>query len=298
VGNYFGESLDQASPLDVTRFDVRYRISGTTSNPNVYALWVTLLSGLGLAHLLARKRYLLLLALTAATSFVLLNTFSRGSLVTFALFLVLLLWQNFRLLDNLKTLYKVALVTALLVLLAASFLAEMVFLRDTIQLVMARTRDVTEVEDITHTGRALMILGGIELLKEPKTLLAGIGAGNFHPVCISKGLETGFNRWKDYSQSYSGIHNVYMKLLVEHGVFALIAFLMLFYVFASDVLRQSRASPGDGTDPWRAYTVALGISIALVASQVYESVTDYHVFLPIFVILAFMLSRKHIASNG
>ena len=44
--------------------------------------------------------------------------------------------------------------------------------------------------------------------------------------------------------------------------------------------------------------LAQAISIALVASQVYESVIDYHILLPTFVILAFMLSRKHTASNG
>lgn len=287
IGNLVGENRDQHVGLRINMQEVAVRVSGTTSNPNIYGQWVILFCGYWLLELAWRKRYVWFSVLSAASLWVLLRTFSRGVLATFlmtvSMFVLLMAVKRPMSVRRLGALAMVFLLGGILLVGTVALGQQEVFPK-TIGLFTKR------FEVNNDSARINMIQEGWQFLDSPKKWFLGLGPGSFHSYAYAQGLNLGPRPWHDYSSSTSGIHNVSLKLLVEYGSLTLLSFLLAVLGVLLHLCALLRSS-AENHVLWSIYGLSVLAGFALIASQVYESTIYYQVMIPTALLAAYIQSQ-------
>lgn len=289
IGNYFGGNLDQMISANVEGLDSKSRISGTTTNPIIFAMWITLFSSVLLAKLLEDRRYFWFFSLTAASFVVVISTLSRGAIGAYVIswFLVIIL-QRKQIIDArmFATVAVLILFSPVIILAVVNQLA----LDETVKVLQARVQQQELLEKDSMRGQ--LISTGISLLQKPKIFVAGIGPGNFSRVASSSDNEFRSIKTSGAKYSRSGIHNVWLKSWVEYGIGMFISMACFFLAAGAigySVLRQNVT----GSDrAWAGGILAFLVPYVGIDSQVYESAMSYHLLIPLFFIIGVVVSRS------
>lgn len=85
IGNYFGAGSDQGVTANVIGVGSRGRVSGPTTNPIIFAMWMTMFSLLAASGLNAKRRHVPFVVLSLVSAMVVLSTLSCGAIAAFAL---------------------------------------------------------------------------------------------------------------------------------------------------------------------------------------------------------------------
>ena len=278
VENYFGSNTTEQ-----TYFLQTVRVSGTTANSNIYGLWIVIFSTLINARLLlspkARLRsYIFLVLAVSIELWVLLATLSRGSLITFLVAHAVLLFMWIR---SSRGAAGVRILASSLLLSAATAVG-VIYYNKVNTLVYLTER----LENNGDSERIAMIHYGLELLSYPKVFLLGTGMQAFFPTLVQYGIGTlKVNTWQDFSDSTTGIHNIFLLLFVESGIFVLFCFAIFYFstiVKAFKLFLMKQGGQGARNGPWVAYLLIITLTL-LVPMQLYNNVAT----LPI---LIFVLS--------
>jgi hypothetical protein len=123
---------------------------------------------------------------------------------------------------------------------------------------------------------SLILIGFNVIFNSAKVFFVGTGAGNFpHGVII---------------------HNMWVRLFAEHGIFALLSMIALFLSFFRTIIKV-RSSGAEESGLWVIYLTASLIPFLLISSQVYHTAGHYEVLFPLLVIISFVVSRQRIAEK-
>lgn len=251
ISNYFGEP-----PLiDLESIKGPFRISGTTSNSNIFGQWVTIFALWVNARLIFsdRKRFYILIALFAIEVLVLLATYSRGSLAFFLLgnLIIFSLWFA-SITNEVRRRHFVILALSLAILVVVGGVAG----HDRLSVLIDR---MCENADYKRVG---MLFSGMKLLQFPKVLVFGTGMGAYNPGLIEYGIGTDLiSDWRDLSTSKSGIHNIFALFFVEGGIFVMVFFASLYVRSVYRALRMA------AWRPWRSHECR-GTVVFIVAALI------------------------------
>ena len=208
----FGWGYQSEAWVDSDMFgDITFRVTATLENPNMLGQYLILAIPLGGAGLLAARdweRRLFYLFCCGAMCVCMLLTSSRGAwlgLVCAALVFVVLVQPR------------------LLLLAPVAAVALYFVLPDT---VIARFSSIGDLGDSSTSYRLSIWLGTLAMLKD--YWLCGIGPGTeaFNLVYPAYGFSTA---------SAQHAHNLFLQLVCDAGVLALVAFLLLVIHYARDV---------------------------------------------------------------
>ena len=287
IGNYFGAGSDQAIAANVAGVGSRARISGTTTNPIIFALWITLFTVLVASDLSARGRSIAFVAVSAIAAVVVLSTLSRGAIAAFAFSFAILVVLNRKQLTR----YVLAgMLFGVLSLPVAVVAFEKLALSDLAEMLQARIEQQELLQE--DSGRVQVIKMAGELLVEPKVVLVGSGPDNMVLAYMKYVAEVQNNNYRNAQNQRSGVHNVWIKMLVEYGVFAALILLTIWIAAVRRSFRlwkmrdQSRVAR-----VWGATGIAFLIPYLILDCSVYESAMSYHVMIPLFIFLAFIVSK-------
>jgi hypothetical protein len=236
VANYFGNDRDANDLFFLEGLGEIPRISGTAFNPLIYVQWIVLFSALVNAKILfceeMTPRTLFWLGiLLAVESALVIATLARGGVMYFAVVNVFLIYMRLGLYNESKAIsfLKLILVIGVVLIGVLTFLPIGEF---------AAVRALEARTELGGMNRIYLVEQGWKLLQIPKVLFMGTGLGAYYPALFDYQIGMGdIVKWKDMSESASGIHNLFFNLLVEGGIFTLILFLS-FYI--SSLRRASR----------------------------------------------------------
>lgn len=278
VENYFGSNTtEQAYFLQTVR------VSGTTANSNIYGLWITIFLTLINAKLLLSPKarllsYVFLALALSIELWVLLATLSRGSLVTFLVAHAILLFVWIR---SSRQAAGIRILASSLLLSAATAVGVIYY--NKVSTLVALTE---RLENNGDSERLALLDYGLQLLSYPKVFLIGTGMQSFFPTLLQYGIGTlKVNTWQDFTDSTTGIHNIFLLLLVEGGIFVLLCFAVFYFstlVKAFKLFLAEQGGQGARSDPSVAYFLVITLAL-LVPMQLYNNVAT----LPI---LIFVLS--------
>ncbi len=280
IGNFFGASLNQGSTAGIAWNQVVSRVSGTSPNPNVYSMWITIFFGLALARAFVGGRYYLFFFGVALGSFAIVSTLARGGVAAFFLFVAIMLLMNYKKLADNRYVFSLAAATlaAIVIAVIGAYVTEIRF-EQILDSFMARVDQASDKKSAAAaSGRIDLILMGFDVIfSNAKVLFFGTGASSFTNGII--------------------IHNMWMRLFAEHGVFALLALVTLFLSFFR-IIKKFRSGYTEESRFWVTYLTATLIPYFLISSQVYHTAGSYDVIIPLFVIISFVVSRQRIAEKN
>ncbi len=297
IANYFGRDLDQLSWSSVGQFGEQWRVSGPTPNSNVFAMWVIVFGGLVAAHGLSRGGSGMLqfgaVALGMAT--VVLGTLSRGGGLGLVVFMALLAWNFRRQIAHAGVMVPLAAGLFGLTVLSVGLLsgALLPFLGDQFEVFAAR--GAGGIARAEGDVRIRLLQVGFQLLADPKVLLVGCGSDAMieailnrlrSPLAMSVALEASGQG----IELRTGMHNVWMRMAVEYGVPAALAFASLFVGLWSSARRLAHTT--EGAALMGPYVLAIALWFILVPSQVYLMAARLPVLLPLFLLLAYTVTRS------
>jgi len=95
IGNYFGAGSDQGVAANMIGVGSRGRVSGSTTNPVIFAIWMTMFSLLVASDLNAKRRHVPFVVLSLVTA-VVLSTLSCGAIAASALSCLILVFISWR----------------------------------------------------------------------------------------------------------------------------------------------------------------------------------------------------------
>jgi len=278
INNYFGGSFDDGSGAKVAWNTVVNRVSGTTPNSNVYAMWIMFFFGFALVRVFVGKRYKMFFLWVALGGFTMASTLSRGGVSAFFLFLAIVLLMNYKKLVDSRYVFSLAAATLAAIVIAVTgiYLTEL-GIEQIFDSFMVRV-DQAGGDAGAAAGRMDSVLVGFDVIfNSAKVLLFGTGGSNF-------------------PHGYF-VHNMWVKLFAEHGIFALLALIALFLSFFRTI-RKFRLSGTDESRLWVTYLTATLIPFLLISSQVYPTAGYYTILVPLFVIISFVVSRQRIAEKS
>jgi O-antigen ligase len=294
IGNYFGQGSDQMGSFSVPGEERARRISGTTTNSVRYALWIVIFCYFIVVRLFVDARYLRLTIFSGISFIVLLYTASRGAILSFVVLMLLLALMLFRRHKN-----ETGVIISSFVIISTVFVfsaAQIVPPGSLPQLISkpikALQTRVDSSNPFSDEKRTKNYLFGLELMMNPKYLVFGIGPGTYHQVAFANGFDSRPNTWRrDYSKSRSGIHNVFMKLIVEYGVITFVLVMMLVYRVVRSVARAYAVHRDGESQVWIIYVLTLSAAFLLTAAQVYEDPLEYYLLIPFCTMLSYLLGR-------
>ena len=236
IANYFGNDRDANDLFFLEGLGEIPRISGTAFNPLIYVQWIVLFSALINAKLLfydeMTPRTLLWLGiLIAVEAALVIATLARGGIMYFAVVNILLIYMRLGLYNESRAVsfVKFMLIIGIIIIGITTFIPLGNF---------AAVRALEARTELGGMNRIYLVEQGWKLLQIPKVLFMGTGLGAYYPALFDYQIGMGdIVKWKDMSESASGIHNLFFNLLVEGGIFTLLFFLA-FYV--SSLRRASR----------------------------------------------------------
>lgn len=283
IGNYVGDSLEQGTSV-VNLGDQRTRrISGTTTNPNVFGQWINLFGVFVILQAFHKKRYLFCISFGAACLLVVLFTAARGNLIAIFVSALVFLWLTRA---HVSRLVLPVLFVAGIGIIGVIAFSEQIKISEGVDIIVQRFNKGFVKGSASDDGRMTVGKMGIELLqKSPKNLFLGVGGHNFFPAYyrFAKNAPLGFQR--------SGVHNVWLKAATEYGIIVA-GLLALFFLQAMLLATKCVATiKQHGELLWPRFLVVVLVSYLLVSSQLYESAISYHVLIPLFAMIAFAVSR-------
>lgn len=275
VANYFGSSTNEQVDYSLSAADLVWRVSGTHHHPIVFGLWIATLAMLGYAYLVGKRgiwaggmRYLIL----PATGLLLFASLTRGTLIFFiaelGIFYLCTIISTRRI-----NIYLVG--TGIVILLAVTLYIYHVVTtsRGLGNLLVLATRFSQSENDL----RWNFIRQGFTLLHhKPLLWLIGTGSDAMYPAALQEGVYDKITlSWENLSNTAFGIHNMYLKMLVENGVVA--GFLFVFLHIKVSLRAFGRAIIGEAND-----AVLAGIAVGwFLAFSVYMEIyqPEYSLFL-------------------
>ena len=90
----------------------------------------------------------------------------------------------------------------------------------------------------------------------------------------------------------TGIHNVWLKMIVENGVFVLIFFVMIMIECVKMARRLLRAPWGVWHYTWGVFWSIKILVYLLVESNLYESAMSYQFLLPFVAIIGYLATKE------
>lgn len=287
IGNYFGAGLDQGSSANVKGFDSRARVSGTTSNPIIFAMWVTMFTLFVISDLNAKKRHILFVCFSILSAIVVLSTLSRGAIAAFVLSLLILLYLNR------QEFAKVIVVSMLFITLIVP-LAYLGILKHNIggavTMLQARVENNALLEE--DSDRFKLIEMGFSLLSEPKVFLVGTGPGNTLYAYNKYITGAKVMNYGNIKYGRSGIHNIWMKMFVEYGVISVVIFVFIWIdVFRRTIKLWKNKYTDKPEQKFGGFVLAFIVPYLLIDCNVYESAMSYHILIPIFSVLAYLVTK-------
>jgi len=234
IANYFGNDRDANDLFFLEGFGDVPRISGTAFNPLIYVQWIVLFGTLVNARLLFKEEmtprtiFLIGVFLFLEAALVI-ATLARGGVMFFLVVNVLLIYMRLGLYNESKAVsfVKFMMIIMLVVVGVVTFLP------------LGQFTAVQALEARTETGgmnRIHLVEQGWKLLQIPRVVLIGTGLGAYYPALFDYQIGMGeIVKWKDMTESASGIHNLFFNLLVEGGIFAF----LLFVIFYTSALRKA-----------------------------------------------------------
>jgi len=278
IANYFGEQVGEN--LHQIRDSESWRISGTTRNPIVYGLWINIFVSYIIFRSIYFAKYYRALVFGILTGIVLFYTFTIGTLATY----FLLVGLGFVLIPSGKAVNQ-RLMTLVVCLCVFVIVGALSYHLGALEVLSKRIDNPN-----SRMGRVNKIVKGARLLSDPKVFVFGIGAGNFYAVSEEKGFFLGPNPWKEYSHSRSGIHNVLFKVIIEYGVITLLVFIGCCVALGNRIVKLYSGKLTGEEEVWVRYSAVVGIVFLLVAAQLYESVLEYYIMIPVALIASFITS--------
>ncbi len=219
---------------DMTLFSsIRGRICGTFANPNVLAAFLIL----ALPFLFALFSMTAsgsgkfgVLCLIGICSLALVFTWSRGAWLGLAFGLIL-----FGMISGRRVLG--ILLSSLFVLLAATPLLRLLLPRP----ILLRLESIGSLADSSTAYRVHVWEGAVEMIKQFPIGGIGTGVNNFasvYPHYAQEGIE-----------SAPHTHSLYLQMLVEHGIFGLLLFVLVLFLFYQSgfTFLHSERKPGEGS---------------------------------------------------
>jgi hypothetical protein len=285
IGNYFGEDVTETQRA----FGVIPRVSGTAKSSNVYGQWLVIFTLLVNARILFTPRRRIRPALFFLLAFcleavVVLFSLSRGTLVFFGLanFVILFIWIK----RKRKNLILTILGFTSLVFLVIGFGYQ--YYQDIEPVYILVERFDSNADD----QRMAMLRLGWDLLDKPKVLLLGTGLGAFLPALAKYGIGTAEIREEvDLSKRAYGIHNIFLLLLVEGGIFVFAAFCLFYLASIRKALRIMRNL--EGTPRYYVGVYLFSVLVALLfPMQIYVSTISWNVWIFVLVLIAVVNSIR------
>ena len=281
VNNYFGTNLDQSSSATVQGHGTNVRISGTTSNPIVYGLWLNLYCVFAMIYALSHRHKIWFAVLALLVPVSLLGTLTRGAIVAYVASILALMLFTFQ-----KSGKVVVGAIVLLIVLSPVY----VMLNDTVD-IRRQVQVLTARFQLENNERWELNRIGVELLSDPNILLFGTGSGNFSAVTRDQaGLRSRLSARMQNTRT--GIHNVWLKMIVENGVFVLIFFVMIMIECVKMARRLLRAPWGVWHYTWGVFWSIKILVYLLVESNLYESAMSYQFLLPFVAIIGYLATKE------
>jgi O-antigen ligase len=295
IGNYFGTGTDQAVTANVAGVGSRSRISGTTTNPIIFAIWVTIFSLIVASDLNAKRRHILFVFHSFVSAVVVLSTLSRGAIAAFSMSLIIFVFINRK--DLVRIAY-IGMIIMIFILPLAYFGIMRSTVGETATMLQARIERQELLEE--DSARVNVIKMGFKLLKEPKIFIFGSGPDNM-VLAYNKYISGTFS--KKYSQSNrsyqrSGIHNVWIKMIVEYGFMSgFLLILVWLSVFFRTLKLWLKRDSDHSAKIWGGSLIAFLIPYFLIDCGVYESAMSYHVFIPLFALMGYLVTNTQTDSK-
>lgn len=248
--NFFGQlSLNW---IDAEMFeDIEGRVVSTFANPNVLAEYLIMTLPISLTALLAAKKPLARLAALVATvaiSLCLVYTWSRGAWlgIIVALLICFLIYSR----KTLTLLCFGAFALPFLPLVLPST-------------VVTRFTSIGNLADTSTAYRVHIWMGSLNMARD--VLLSGLGSGMgvfaaVYPQYALGGIEAAPHS-----------HNLYLQIVIELGIFGLLAFIIAMISFARQTL-SSHSGALDRDRTWFLYSVA---GLCGVLAFLLQGMTDY-----------------------
>jgi hypothetical protein len=170
------------------------------------------------------------------------------------------------------------------------FIMQEIAFEDTVSILEGRFKKQELLEEDSERIKAIKL--GFELLKSPKVLFVGTGPGNMMGAYV--GYSSGVHRLHQGGVAYhrSGVHNVWIKMLVEYGMFAVVIYILVWLSMIRRVMYFNKQLAGDdATKAWARFMLAFLVPFLLLDTMIYESAMSYHELVPIFALLALLVTK-------
>lgn len=276
IANYFGESEQESYIANLNSGEVK-RISGTISKPIIYGLWIYLFGGLLFAALMLNRKYFLSAVVFCSLLVAVISTLSRGAVSTLVVGMFITFFIVF---SRIKNAIKYP---ALILIISVASLPTLLFFQDSI--IGSLSERTRQVEDLSRIN---MAVNSINILQNPKVLLFGVGPGNFHPYTSSIGQPSTPEVFGDWSKSRSGVHNSFLRLISEYGLFVFMFVLVISYRFFRMARVVLKINVDKNNQALAVHVIGGMLSIAFIGAQVYEEFLDYQMLFPISLMLAYL----------
>jgi len=282
VATYFGDNLSQGA------YESDFggvRISGTYTNPNVFAQAMALYAGIVIAVLLfykRRPRFFLALMISGITTFLVASSLSRSGLM-FSFLVQVAVYGFWVMRGGRHRFQRFALFAMLIFSLFVVVLVSVSFVGDEPIPGISRFTSV-ENDDVAITGRINSYLAALQLLGDPGVLLFGVGAGQFYESAMKHGINLEYKSWIAPEDNFGSVHNWILMIVTEHG---LIVLLLYIYAICKTVSRGwfLRKLPRG----WLPASLAIVIAMLyLSAFQVGTTGTTVWLLTPVVIMLAWI----------
>ena len=152
------------------------------------------------------------------------------------------------------------------------------------------------VADFAEGGeRRALLETGLDLLQSPKILMVGCGSYSMIDAALAGSARLTSGRLDEALQAgenlRTGVHNVWIAIAVENGIFTSLTLLAIFALFIWRVLRTRRVGDPD-EQLWPNYMLAILVWYMIVSSQVYLMAARLPVLLPLLVLLTFAIAER------
>lgn len=290
AANYFGNKLEGSG--DIATFKELGsvpRISGTSYSPLIYVQWIVIFSSIVNARLLFKNTmsvrvvssYIFLLILEFS---LVVATLSRGGVLFLLVVNVLLIY--FRL-GRQESNRAISVVRLLMLLMAFTFVV--VYFVQSDQFTAVSALEIRAEQG--GENRIQLFVQGWKLFQNPKIFFMGTGLGAYYPALFGYGIGLGdIVKWKDMTESSSGIHNMFANILVEGGLLSASLYIFLVGLTVKKSYRMMKVLVNTKHDFVGVYLFSLMTGFVVVSFQLYLSSLNINVLLFEFVIFAIVHS--------
>lgn len=232
IANYFGSSSSEGA-----LYQGSFRVSGTLASPNVFANCLVFLMPAGVhyifKHLKIREAYVIALCVIILSFLLVIGSGSRAGV----LYLCISLLAGYAIwLRQCRTVKNRSIT---IVLLGIVFISS-IFIVYSMRLDSPSL--VVRVLETGDSGRLSTYRRALSIIQEPRTLLIGVGSGQFFEALYDRNMEIEYRSWMDPQDIPSTVHNWVLQVVSEMGIITFSAWLFFIvfvyrravYVFSQD----------------------------------------------------------------